>query len=122
MAEMNERQRMFADEYIRTWNGVQSYLAIYPDSSYDAAMADASKLLRSSKVRAYIRSRLEGTEMSADEVKIRMAELARDADKNIRLKALIQAGKIHGLFQDRVDLTTKGDKISWKDFISGTGE
>lgn len=56
---MNEKQKLFADEYIKTLNGRESYKRAYKNCKSDNAIdVNASKLLRNTKVKAYIDKRL----------------------------------------------------------------
>jgi hypothetical protein len=51
-------ERQFAEEYFAgefAGNGTRSYLAINPESTYDRASVEASCLLKSDKVRAFLR-------------------------------------------------------------------
>jgi len=57
---VNERQRRFADEYIRTGNITQSYLNAYQHvKKENTAATNGSTLLRNPKVKAYIDKRLD---------------------------------------------------------------
>lgn len=57
---MNERQRRFADEYIRTGNVSQSYRLAYQNVTKEAtARANGSRLLTNANVKSYIDKRLE---------------------------------------------------------------
>ena len=56
---MNDRQKAFADEYILTLNGRESYKKAYKNVTKDTtADVNASKLLRNPKVKAYIGQRM----------------------------------------------------------------
>lgn len=60
MKKLTEKQRRFADEYIRTGNITQSYLIAYPNVKKEStARAAGSRLLTKVNVRAYIDERLE---------------------------------------------------------------
>ena len=60
MSRLTEKQRRFADEYIRTGNITQSYLIAYPNVKKEStARAAGSRLLTKVNVRAYIDERLE---------------------------------------------------------------
>lgn len=60
MEGMTEKQRRFADEYIRTGNISASYKVAYPNVRKDAAArASGSKLLTKTNVKTYIDKRLE---------------------------------------------------------------
>src|SRR5690625_2513784 len=58
--KLTEKQRRFADEYIRTGNITQSYLNAYQNVKKESTASSAgSRLLRNVKVKAYIDKRLE---------------------------------------------------------------
>ncbi|GJM72984.1 terminase small subunit [Paenibacillus macerans] len=62
---MNERHKAFADYYIETTNGTESYKRAYPSCKTDsAARTGASKLLTNPNVKAYIKERMESKEKS----------------------------------------------------------
>lgn len=57
---LTEKQRRFADEYIRTGNITQSYLNAYSNvKNENTASSAGSRLLRNVKVKAYINKRIE---------------------------------------------------------------
>lgn len=58
--KLTEKQKRFADEYIRTGNITQSYLIAYQNVKKEStAAANGSRLLKNAKVKAYIDKRLE---------------------------------------------------------------
>jgi phage terminase small subunit len=58
--ELTEKQRRFADEYVRTGNISSSYKIAYPSVKKDsAARASGSRLLTKANVKSYIEERLE---------------------------------------------------------------
>jgi len=54
--ELNERQRLFCQHYVQSWNGTQSYLKAYPSSALKTAEVNGSKLLSNTRVQEYIQS------------------------------------------------------------------
>ena len=57
---MTERQKIFADHYIISLNATESYKKAYPKiKNIKTAEVNGSKLLRNTKVKAYIDERLE---------------------------------------------------------------
>ena len=56
MAELNDKQRRFVDEYIKDLNGKQS--AIRAGYSERTAESQASRLLSNAKVKAYMQKRM----------------------------------------------------------------
>ena len=60
MAKMTEKQRRFADEYIRTGDITRSYMNAYQSvTNENSASAAGSRMLRNVKVRSFIDERLE---------------------------------------------------------------
>ena len=58
-------------------NGTDAYMVVYPKSSRESARRDASRLLTNADIQAEIQARLAEKKMSADEVLIRLANMAR---------------------------------------------
>ena len=54
MANITAKQKMFADEYIKTGNAKQSYINAGYSARGNSAEANASRLLRNDKVLAYM--------------------------------------------------------------------
>lgn len=73
---MNQQQDLFCREFVaNSFNGVQAYMAAYPDSSYGAAGGSAHELLKNPQIQDRI------TELLRD----RMARLNLQADDVLRL-------------------------------------
>ena len=57
---MNEKQKRFADEYIRTGNIAESYRLAYQNVTKETtASVNGNRLLKNAKVKAYIDKRLD---------------------------------------------------------------
>lgn len=118
MADTNtltEKERIFADEYIKTTNATQS--AIKAGYSEKTASSKGSQLLRKVKVRQYIDEvmdkRSENTIATADEVLQYLSRVMNGEEKDAfgldvsvadRTKAAELLGKRHMLFTDKVKL------------------
>lgn len=75
--DLNEGQKAFADHWLATHNGTESARkAGYSGDSEQLAIV-GSRLLRSSKVKAYINQNLKLSMMSADEVLKRLSKQGR---------------------------------------------
>lgn len=141
---MTDKQRIFADEYLKDLNGTRAYKVAYPNVKKDSvAAANANRLLRNAKVKSYIDEQLEimHNERQADAAEvlefltavmrgeqteqtlIGLGEGAQgiteiDVSAKDRLKAAELLGKRHALFTDKVDLQT-GDIVinvgAWDD-------
>nr|DAH63351.1 MAG TPA: Terminase small subunit [Caudoviricetes sp.] len=118
MADANtltEKERIFADEYIKTTNATQS--AIKAGYAENSASVTGSKMLRKPKVRQYIdavmNERSKNTIATADEVLEYLTKVMCGEEKDAfgldvsvadRTKAAELLGKRHMLFTDKVKL------------------
>lgn len=118
MADSNtltEKERIFADEYIKTTNATQS--AIKAGYAENSASVTGSKMLRKPKVRQYIdavmNERSKNTIATADEVLQYLSRVMNGEEKDAfgldvsvadRTKAAELLGKRHMLFTDKVKL------------------
>ena len=131
---MTERQKKFADEYIKDCNGSRAYKAAYPTvKSDEAARVNASKLLTKTNIKEYIKEQLDKISSAkiadAKEVMEYLTSVLRGehteevvviegngdgyssattVDKEVgakdRLKAAELLGKRYGIFTDKVNL------------------
>lgn len=112
---LTEKERIFADEYIKTTNATQS--AIKAGYAENSASVTGSKMLRKPKVRQYIdevmESRSKNTIATADEVLEYLTKVMNGEEKDAfgldtsiadRTKAAELLGKRHMLFTDKVKL------------------
>lgn len=118
MADANtltEKERIFADEYIKTTNATQS--AIKAGYAENSASVTGSKMLRKPKVRQYIdavmNERSKNTIATADEILEYLTRVMCGEEKDAfgldvsvadRTKAAELLGKRHMLFTDKVKL------------------
>lgn len=118
MADANtltEKERIFADEYIKTTNATQS--AIKAGYAENSASVTGSKMLRKPKVRQYIdvvmSERSKNTIATADEVLEYLTKVMNGEEKDAfgldasiadRTKAAELLGKRHMLFTEKVKL------------------
>ena len=118
MADANtltKKERIFADEYIKTTNATQS--AIKAGYAENSASVTGSKMLRKPKVRQYIdavmNERSKSTIATADEVLEYLTRVMCGEEKDAfgldvsvadRTKAAELLGKRHMLFTDKVKL------------------
>ena len=127
---MNERQRRFADEYIRLGNATQAYFNAYEHvKKEETAAANGSRLLTNVKVKAYIDKRLDELKKQSiaeqDEIlqfltavirgeatgkeKLGLgqgAEKLIDREPNLqeRIRAAEQLGKRYGMWTDKHEI------------------
>lgn len=52
--DLKPEWRRFCEEYVIDWNQTRAYMVAYPSSKYNSAAVNASKLLKNTKVKAYI--------------------------------------------------------------------
>ena len=118
MADANtltEKERIFADEYIKTTNATQS--AIKAGYAENSASVTGSKMLRKPKVRQYIdavmNERSKNTIATANEVLEYLTRVVRGEEKDAfgldvsvadKTKAAELLGKRYMLFTDKVKL------------------
>lgn len=141
---MTERQKIFADHYIISLNATESYKKAYPKiKNIKTAEVNGSKLLRNTKVKAYIDERLEKlkSERVADQQEVlefltavmrgEVTEplLVLDGEGTQRVvqakpsvatrrASAVDLGKRYGLFVDRQEITQRVVEIelgSWDD-------
>lgn len=116
--KLTKKERIFADEYVKTTNGTQS--AITAGYSEKTASVTASKMLRKPKVRQYIDAimdeRSKDTIATADEVLEYLTRVVRGEEKDAfgldvsvadKMKAAELLGKRHMLFTDKVKLSAE---------------
>lgn len=134
---MTEKQRLFADEYLKDLNGTRAYKAIYTTIKNDnVAAVRANTLLKQKDISDYISKRLEEihNENTADiqEVMEYLTSVLRGEsasavlmmsgngmqkvtekppDEKERLKAAELLGKRFGMFKDNVDVTSNGKTV-----------
>lgn len=141
---MTERQKIFADHYIISLNATESYKKAYPKiKNIKTAEVNGSKLLRNTKVKAYIDERLEKlkSERVADQQEVlefltavMRGEVTEpllvldgegyqrivDAKPSVatRRASAVDLGKRYGLFVDRQEITQRVVEIelgNWDD-------
>lgn len=134
---MTEKQRLFADEYLKDLNGTRAYKTIYTTIKNDnVAAVRANTLLKQKDISDYISKRLEEihNENTADiqEVMEYLTSVLRGEsasavlmmsgngmqkvtekppDEKERLKAAELLGKRFGMFKDNVDVTSNGKTL-----------
>ncbi|SEA15595.1 phage terminase small subunit [Eubacterium aggregans] len=138
---MTEKQKRFCDEYLIDLNGTRAYKAAYPSVKKDmTAAVNASKMLRNTKVKAYIDEQLQKirTAKTAEAQEVMeyltsvmrgesvaeivvvegtgdgcssAARMVKHPDEKERLKAAELLGKRYSLFTDKVDVAGIGPVI-----------
>lgn len=134
---MTEKQRLFADEYLKHLNGTRAYKTIYTTIKNDnVAAVRANTLLKQKDISDYISKRLEEihNENTADIQEVMeyltsvlrgksasavlmmsgngMQKIAeKPPDEKERLKAAELLGKRFGMFTENVDVTSNGKTV-----------
>lgn len=116
--KLTKKERIFADEYVKTTNGTQS--AIAAGYSEKTARSKGSQLLTKINVRQYIdavmNERSKDTIATADEVLEYLTRVVRGEEKDAfgldvsvadKTKAAELLGKRHMLFTDKVKLSAE---------------
>lgn len=123
---MTEKQRIFADEYVKDSNGTRAYKAAYTNVKKDSVAAtNAGRLLRNAEVRTYIDKQLEKlhNERTADAQELReyFTSLTRGEQTEVvvtnkgevirievpardRIKAAELLGKTYAMFTDKSEV------------------
>lgn len=122
MDRISPKQEKFCQEYIKTGNATQSYILAGYDEK--AAEQNASRLIRNDKVSKRLD---ELKKLGEEEFKIDKAFLtekyleihdkAMEGSINVSKGALDSLARMWGLNEaDRIDLTSKGDKLQSIDY------
>lgn len=131
---MTEKQRRFADEYLKDCNAARAYKAAYPHIKSDnTARANASRLLTNANIKSYIDEQLKvlHNERTADAGEVmeyltsvlrgesssevamvefvgdgisRVKKINKAPDEKERLKAAELLGRRYRMFTDKVDV------------------
>jgi len=110
---LNEKQKKFCDEYLKTGNATQSYLLAGYNIGEKVAKVNASRLLTNANVIEYIKERQQqvSNERIADiqEAQEVVTELMRDKAQHAssRLKAAELLGKFQGGFTESINVNAR---------------
>jgi phage terminase small subunit len=132
--EMTEKQKKFADEYMKTGNHMQAYRNAY--NCHDKRPSDTSalsnKLLRSRKIREYIESTrqinalAEATNvLDIKQIRGFWTDIIRNCEMSVkdRLKASELLARSQGMFLDRVEhnmnvqISFDGNEEDWNEIV-----
>lgn len=122
MDEINQSQKNFVDYFIESANQTEAYKKAYPKCKNDnSAAANASKLLRNTKVKEYLDSKMKeigsnkiasATEVLEYLTKVMKGEekdqFGLDASLSDRTKAAELLGKRYALFKEVMEVEEKG--------------
>ena len=111
----------FVNHYCEFGNATQAYLKAFPKVTYKSARELGSNLLTDADIQEYIAQRkeeLESASLVTRESLIRDLQEIKAAQKKINsgssLKAIELMGKMLGYFENKLDITSGGDKITIK--------
>jgi hypothetical protein len=115
----NLRHMAFIREYLKTKNGTEAYCKVYPGVSRKNARIYASDLLALPNIKAEIDAiKAEIKEKYKVEYEDLIAQLQHiatntiTASPNISISALREMGKLAGLYVEKKDITSGGERIS----------
>ena len=103
---LSNKRRVFIEEYLKCWNATEA--AKQAGYSARTAHSQGPRLLENVEVKEAIEERINELSMSADEVIVRLTNIARNGLTSSRLRpsdvlrALELIGKSHALFTDRI--------------------
>lgn len=98
---ISDKQIIFAEQYLaNNRNATIAYKNVYgQELSDNTAAVNASKLLRTTKIKEYLKERLNVLELNTDYVLKRLKDLAETAQsEGTRLQSIIAIGKTLGMF------------------------
>ncbi len=95
---LSNKRKIFVEEYLSTWNASKAARR----AKYAHPGAEGHRLLKNAEIQAAIKGRMDTLHLSADEVLLRIGQIARGSDKD-RLRALELLGKHHALFKERIE-------------------
>lgn len=112
---LTAQQQFFVEEYLRTFNATDSYMAAYPSAKRNSAASNGYRLLHeNADVIELVQARLSEAAMSADEVLARLAAEARgdiddflDVDGNFDLRKARNAKKTGLIKKLKTKTTTR---------------
>lgn len=79
--DLSEKDLMFVDNYLRTWNATIAYQSVHPKASYATARANGCLKLAKTNIQAEILRRLKQLSMETDEVLARLTDFARGSHR-----------------------------------------
>lgn len=119
----DEEIEVYCKKYLETFSRTEAYKAVHPDCTHESAIANGLRYFNYPKVKEYLTVMIQDKMMSTDELFKILTDRARDnSNKTAQLKALELIGRTKGIFLDRQDITTQGQRISWNQFIQSEGE
>jgi phage terminase small subunit len=99
---LSPKQKLFIDEYLKCFNATEAARRAGYSGGDNVLSQRGYELVRNSEIAEIISKRLQASAMSADEVLMRLGELARSeyedylmSDGNVDLPSLLAAGKGH---------------------------
>lgn len=122
---LSEKHQAFCELYLQYFNATKAYMQVFKDASYGTARANSTELMKREDVQEFLSRRLDELAITSNEVVLGLAKIARNEEEKTtdRIRAYELLGKTKGIFLDRTDITTAGQKVSWQQFInSESGE
>lgn len=100
--ELNQKQKLFCERYIKDFNGTRAYLEVYDTEDEKVAGINASKLLKRQDIRLYIQELIKehvSQELTPDRILYELMDIAfnHEVPHNTRLQALQHLSKLMGM-------------------------
>jgi hypothetical protein len=114
----DEEVEVYCKKYLETFSRTEAYKAVHPETTHDSAVSNGLRYFNYPKIQESLREMIQDKVMTSDELRTQLSNIARFSKKDSdRIRALELIGKTHGLFVDRTDITTKGEKLSWGEYL-----
>ena len=122
---MTPKQRVFADEYIKTRNATRAYMMAYPNSSEECARKNAPRLKANEGVSAYIEQRLDEISsaaiMDAAEIMAFYSAVARGKEGETLIDNRGEEHVVPSRMSDRLNAAERLSKMLGVDKKADTG-
>jgi phage terminase small subunit len=120
MKPLSAKHKLFVEYYLGNgYNATKAYLSAYPKVTELVAAASASRLLLNVNIKSAIDKKVEKTitklELSRESLIQDLQEIKEEQktkNSHASIKAIEVISKLLGLYETKVDITSKGEKIS----------
>jgi phage terminase small subunit len=120
LEKLNDKHNVFIDEYIKGGGAYKAYLKAYPTSKTSTARSSAAILMSRPIIQQEIAKRKEELRERAnikkEDIVNKLLELIErcesDDDRHHIIKAYDMINKMTGTYQEKIDITSGGEKIT----------
>jgi phage terminase small subunit len=120
LEKLNDKHNVFIDEYIKGTGAYKAYLKAYPTSKASTARSSAAILMTRPIIQEEIARRKEELRERAnikkEDIVNKLLELIErcesDDDRHHIIKAYDMINKMTGTYQEKIDITSKGEAIT----------